>query len=87
MRCYECPKNGADIAHGKVMMAIDATPAQMKEICRLMEAEHFFDTTCQEEADREGEVSCFWMMWRDKVKDFRETWTEIKKQVLQQKIK
>lgn len=87
MRCYESPKHGADIERGKVEMNIDASPAQMAEICRLMAEQGYHDTTCQEDARLEGEITCFWFIWRDQVKDFRETWAAIKKQILQQNRK
>lgn len=78
MKVYEI-KDGSEV-RGQVMMGIDGTPEQMEKICEHMNPE-FDSCDYEEDAEKDGEVSQYWIVSRCDVPYFRAEFKKIKQQI------
>lgn len=81
MRAFEVAKNGADIQRGRVMMCVEGERESVYKVDEGL-AEFYSSCDYEEEAEKDGEISVFFMIDRDEKKDFMSLYKTLKKGVL-----
>ncbi len=68
MRAFEVKKD-ACFQRGRIMMAIDGREDAVRKVEKLLN-EDFRNTQCEEEGERDGEISITYVIDRSEKKDF-----------------
>jgi len=78
MKAYEVKKDQAEIARGRVMMAVEGCPAAVERITAELEMNGYNSTKCSDIGDKDGEVIEYFMIARCDKQDFMATYKAAK---------
>jgi hypothetical protein len=78
MKAYEITKGSAEIARGRVMMAIEGVEAKIAQIVEAMQSEGYYSTQCADVGDKDGEIIEYFVIARADKKDFVQTYKSFK---------
>ncbi len=78
MKAYEITKGTAEIARGRVMMAIEGEESKVAQIVEAMQNEGYYSTQCADIGDKDGEIIEYFIIARNDKKDFVQTYKSFK---------
>jgi hypothetical protein len=78
MKAYEITKGTAEIARGRVMMAIEGKESKVAQIVEAMQSEGYYSTQCADMGDKDGDIIEYFIIARNDKKDFVETYKSFK---------
>lgn len=70
MNVSEIPKNGADIARGRILLAIEGLACDVQAITEGLKQQGWKYSDCEEEGERAGDLVGFWCIDRSEKQDF-----------------
>ena len=78
MKLTEVPKHEADIQRGKVLMALEGSTDAVEALVEALKAEGYPSTQCADVGDNEGEIIEYFVIQRQNLADFKQTYKTLK---------